>query len=50
MLEANFNSHKTLTEAEKVELEAYITRCSGSLTSFNVLFRDERDKFHGSGG
>lgn len=50
VLEQKVNGHKTLTEAEKVELEAYITRCYGSLTSFNVLFRSEGDRFHGSGG
>jgi len=33
----------------KVKLQAYITGCYGTLTSFNILFADEDDKFHGSG-
>ena len=41
------NSHPKLTDAEKVDMESYITKCYGSLTTFNVLFRDERDKFIG---
>ncbi len=34
----------------KVKLQAYITGCYGTLTSFNILFADEDDKFHGTGG
>ena len=33
----------------KVKLQGYISGCYGSLTSFNVLFADERDQFKGSG-
>jgi len=34
----------------KVRLQGYITACYGTLTSFNVLFASEEDRFHGSGG
>jgi protein-arginine kinase len=50
VLEQKVNSHKALSTDEKVDLQQLITRCYGSLTSFNLLFRDEEDKFRGSGG
>ena len=34
----------------KVRLQAYVSGCYGTLTSFNVLFADEQDHFKGSGG
>lgn len=37
-----------LPDDQKVKLQSYVTGCYGSLTSFNVLFADEADKFVGS--
>jgi hypothetical protein len=34
----------------KVKLQGYITGCYGSLTSFNILFSEEEDRFQGSSG
>jgi hypothetical protein len=48
-LEQQLNA-SDLPDDVKVKLQTYITGCYGSLTSFNVLFADEDDQFHGSGG
>jgi hypothetical protein len=48
-LEQQLNAAE-IPEDLKLRLQAYVTGCYGSLTSFNVLFADEADQFRGSGG
>ena len=49
VLEQKINSHPTLSGEEKLELQGYITRCYGSLTTFNVLFANRASWFVGQG-
>ncbi len=46
VMEQKINS-SNLEEAEKIEMQQYITRCYGSLTTFNVLFKNTNDYFVG---
>lgn len=49
VMEQQINSHKQLSAEEKANLQQYLTRAYGSLTSFNVLFASSEDHFKGSG-
>ena len=49
LLEQKVNAHPGLSDADKVQLQSYVTGCYGSLTTFNALFAKREEGFAGAG-
>lgn len=50
LLEQKINNNSTLSPEDKRTVQGYVTRCYGSLTTFNQLFADKDDWFVGQKG
>jgi len=47
VMEQRINASEQLSDEDKINLQQYITRIYGSLTSFNLLFKNKEDNFVG---
>jgi len=47
VMEQKINASNNLDEQEKIDLQQYITRSYGSLTTFNVMFKHKSQQFVG---
>ena len=50
VLEQRINGHPKLSDEDRAQLQDYITRAYGSLTTFNLLFAEPEDRFTGTKG
>ena len=50
VLEQRINAHPKLSDEDRLQLQDYLTRAYGSLTTFNVLFAEAADRFVGTKG
>ena len=49
VLEQKINGNSSLSQEDKVTYQSYVTKGYGALTTFNVLFKEGKDKFYGAG-
>lgn len=47
LLEQKVNNHPKLEAEDRRTLQGYVTKCYGTLTTFNLLFQDKADQFVG---
>ena len=50
VLEQRINAHPKLSDEDRLQLQDYLTRAYGSLTTFNLLFAEATDRFTGTKG